>query len=62
MIKNKLTYFLLFAGLVLICFDNYFGEIYAKIIGFILVMFSLYKLQSAIPYKNDNATKKDENL
>ncbi len=65
---NFIFYYLaIFIGLCLLLNDSFFGLVYYKILGLILVMFSVYKLQSKIPSKTDdtevlNSTEKDENI
>ncbi|PSG88588.1 hypothetical protein [Aurantibacter aestuarii] len=65
---NFIFYYLaIFIGLCLLLNDSFFGLVYFKIIGLILVMFSVYKLQSKIPCKTDetkvlNSIEEDENI
>ena len=65
---NFIFYYLaIFIVLCLLLNDSFFGLVYYKILGLILVMFSVYKLQSKIPSKTDdtevlNSTEKDENI
>ncbi len=59
------VYFLLVIGTGLIWVSGYFKPIYFKIIGLILIMFSVFKLQYAIPSKphideSSNLDPKDE--
>ena len=62
MTTNYFVYFFLIIGVILILFESYFDNIYFKIIGIALVMFSVFKLQSTIPSKRKSDESSNSNL
>jgi hypothetical protein len=65
--RQILYYIAILSGLVFLLNNSLFEQVYFKIIGLILVMFFVYKLQSKIPSKSKkeesfNTDKNDENV
>ena len=51
--SNYLFYILIAIGLMLLFVDVFSDSVYAKMIGIVIIMFSVYKLQANIPSKTE---------
>tara|TARA_R110002012_G_scaffold320040_1_gene542196 strand:+ start:824 stop:1024 length:201 start_codon:yes stop_codon:yes gene_type:complete len=59
--KSIFWYIFAFLGLLFLMNDTYFSLVYFKILGLILVMFSVYNIQAKIPSKFQKGEDLDDN-